>query len=326
MALEVTHRTVVANGLNMHVAEAGEGPLVLLCHGFPEIWHSWRHQLGALAAAGWHAVAPDMRGYGRTDAPEEIASYSILHLVGDVVGLVTALGVERAVIVGHDFGASLAWTAAQIRPDMFRAVAALSVPMRPRGNTPPLSLLRAHGLANLYYFYFQEPGVAEAEFREDVYSSLRRGYYTLSGDVPAACDWSPLLSPGSGFLDRMINPNRLPAWLGEDHLALATAEFERTGFRGGLNWYRNIDLNWSLLAAFEGMKIRQPALFVAGTRDISIAGLGKAALDELPTTVPGLERIELIEGAGHWIQEERPAEVNAALIGFLERARNGRSA
>jgi pimeloyl-ACP methyl ester carboxylesterase len=316
--LQINHRTVVANGIQMHIAEAGEGPLVLLCHGFPEIWHSWRHQLAALAAAGWHVVAPDMRGYGRTDAPEEISSYSILHLIGDVVDLVTALGEERAAIVGHDWGATLAWTAAQIRPDMFRAVAALSVPMRPRGKAPPLTMWRALGLANLYYFYFQEPGVAEAEFRQqDVYSALRRGYYTLSGDVPAACDWSPLLPLGSGFLDRMINPDRLPPWLTEDHLALAAAEFERTGFRGGLNWYRNIDLNWSLLAAFEGMKIRQPALFIAGTRDISIAGPGKAALDSLPATVPGLERIELIEGAGHWIQEERPAEVTAALIGFL---------
>jgi pimeloyl-ACP methyl ester carboxylesterase len=167
MVLQINHRTVVANGIQMHIAEAGEGPLVLLCHGFPEIWHSWRHQLAALAAAGWHVVAPDMRGYGRTDAPEEISSYSILHLIGDVVDLLAALGEERAAIVGHDWGATLAWTAAQIRPDVFRAVAALSVPMRPRGKAPPLALWRELGLANLYYFYFQEPGVAEAEFRRN---------------------------------------------------------------------------------------------------------------------------------------------------------------
>ena len=317
MSSDIKHRIVATNGIQMHVAEQGAGALVVLCHGFPETWHCWRHQLPALAAAGFHAVAPDMRGYGRTDAPGDIESYTILHLVGDVVGLVEALGEERAVIVGHDWGAAVAWMAALIRPDIFSAVAALSVPMRPHGPAAPLALLRAAGLGAFYYFYFQTPGVAEAEFERDVYDGLRRAIYTLSGDAPAASEWSPMLAPGSGFLDKAVDPSRLPAWITEQDLETVTAEFRRTGFRGGLNWYRNVDRNWALTGAFQGLKIRQPALFIAGDRDITIAGPGKAALEQLATTVPGLKRQLLIEGAGHWIQEERPTEVNAALIAFL---------
>jgi len=317
MTSEAAHRLVKTNGINMHIAEQGTGPLVLLCHGFPEIWRCWRHQLPALADAGFRAVAPDLRGYGRTDAPEEIESYTILHLVGDLVGLVEALGERRAVVVGHDWGASLAWMAALIRPDIFMAVAAMSVPLRSRGPVAPLSAWRAAGLENFYYFYFQKPGVAEAEFAADVYGAFRRGLYTLSGDAPATMEWSPMLTPGGGFTDKMIDPPSLPAWLTENDIEAAASEFRRTGFRGGLNWYRNIDRNWALTAAFHGLQISQPALFIAGTRDITIAGPGKAALDQLTAAVPGLKRQLLIEGAGHWIGEERPNEVNAALIDFL---------
>jgi epoxide hydrolase A/B len=319
MTSEAAHRLVKTNGINMHIAEQGTGPLVLLCHGFPEIWRCWRHQLPALAEAGFRAVAPDLRGYGRTDAPEEIESYTILHLVGDLVGLVAALGERRAVVVGHDWGASVAWMAALIRPDIFAAVAAMSVPFRSRGLVAPLSAWRAAGLENFYHFYFQKPGVAEAEFAPDVSGALRRGLYTLSGDAPATMEWSPMLTPGGGFTDRMIDPPSLPAWLTENDIEAAASEFRRTGFRGGLNWYRNIDRNWALTAAFHGLQISQPALFIAGTRDITITGPGKAALDQLAATVPGLKRQLLIEGAGHWIGEERPDEVNAALIDFLDK-------
>ena len=314
----IAHRMMLANGINMHVAEQGRGPLVLLCHGFPETWYCWRHQLGALGGAGFRAVAPDMRGYAQTDAPSDVESYSILHLVGDVVGLVHALGETEAVIVGHDWGATVAWMAALIRPDIFRAVAALSVALRPRGPTAPLAAWRAAGFGQLYYFYFQEPGVAEAEFERDVSGALRKGVYTLSGDAPETCEWSPMLAAGGGFLDKAIDPKHLPSWMNEGDLAAVSAEFTRTGFRGGLNWYRNIDRNWVLAGAFEGRRIEQPALFIAGTRDISIAGPNRAALKGLVTTVPGLKRQLLIDGAGHWIGEERPSEVNAALIDFLK--------
>jgi len=287
MSGEIKHRIVAANGINMHIAEQGRGPLVLLCHGFPETWYSWRHQLGALAGAGFRAVAPDMRGYAQTDAPDDIESYSILHLVGDMVGLVRALGETNAVIVGHDWGASVAWTAALIRPDIFRAVAALSIPLRPRGPTAPLAALRAAGFERLYYFYFQEPGVAEAEFERDVSAVMRKGIYTLSGDAPASSEWSPMLAPGSGFLDKAIEPEHLPAWITEDDIEAVSVEFTRTGFRGPLNWYRNIDRNWELTGAFADRQIEQPALFIAGARDVSIAGPNKAAVDQLSKTVPG---------------------------------------
>ena len=315
---EATQRDIVANGIRLRVTEQGAGPLVLLCHGWPELAHSWRHQLPALAAAGYHAVAPDMRGYGGSDAPEALETYSLLHLVGDMVGLVTALGVCEAVVVGHDWGASVAWTSAMLRPDVFRAVAAMSVPFRPRGPAPPLAMLRAAGLHNFYWLYFQQPGVAEAEFERDPAASLRR----ILGGIGSgrSRDTSQILTlpEGGGFLDLMPEPVPLPDWLPEADLAVMTDAYRRTGFRGGLNYYRNLDRNWELLAAWQGALIQQPALFIAGTRDPVIAGpMGRKALDALPQTVPGLRRTVMLEGAGHWIQQERPDEVNAALIEFL---------
>jgi pimeloyl-ACP methyl ester carboxylesterase len=321
MSDTVTHRTVTANAIDLHIAEAGSGPLVILCHGWPELWYSWRHQLPALAAAGFHAVAPDMRGYGRSAAPEAVDAYTIMHLVGDMVGLVAALGEREAVIVGHDWGAPVAWGSALLRPDIFRAVCAMSVPHRVRRSKPPLQMIREAGLHTYYWIYFQTPGVAEAEFERDVAATMRRLLYSGSGDLPreGRGQLALVLKPGGGFLDNTVDPERLPAWLTEDDLAVMTAEYKRTGFRGGLNWYRNIDRNWELLAPFAGLEIRQPALFIAGTRDAVITGeVARRAVDELPTTVPGLKRSLLIEGAGHWVQQERPDEVNAALIDFLK--------
>jgi pimeloyl-ACP methyl ester carboxylesterase len=312
------HRDIEANGIRLQVAEQGEGPLVLCCHGWPEIAHSWRHQLPALAAAGYRAVAPDMRGYGGSDAPDAVDAYSLLHLVGDMVGLVAALGEREAVIIGHDWGASVAWTCAMLRPDVFRSVAALSVPFRPRGPAPPLAMLRAAGLHNFYWLYFQQPGVAEAEFERDPAASLRRILGGIGSGRPRDTSQVLTLPEGGGFLDLMPEPVPLPAWLPEADLAVMTAAFRRTGFRGGLNYYRNLDRNWELLAPWQGALIHQPALFVAGTRDPVIVGpMGRHALEALPQTVPGLRRTVMIEGAGHWIQQERPDEVNAALIHFL---------
>src|SRR6185295_10915209 len=181
---EITHRTVEINGIRMHVAEQGTGPLVLMCHGFPESWYSWRHQLAALADAGFHAVSPDMRGYGQTDAPKDIESYSMLHLVGDMVGLLDAFGEPTAVIAGHDWGAPVAWHAALLRPDRFRGVIGLSVPFRPRGPVRPTSVMPQSDDALFYQLYFQTPGVAEAELERDVRLTIRRILYSASGDVP----------------------------------------------------------------------------------------------------------------------------------------------
>ncbi len=316
---DIKHHTVATNGIRLHVAEQGQGPLVILCHGWPESRYSWRHQISALAAAGFRAVAPDMRGYGESDAPEEVQAYSLLHLVGDMVGLVAALGRQQAIIIGHDWGANVAWSAALLRPDIFPAVIAMSVPFRQRGPAPPLQVLRDAGLHTFYWIYFQTPGVAEAEFERDVAASLRRILYTGSGDAPAERKLGLTLKPGGGFLDSTLDPDKLPPWLGAADLAAMVAQYRRTGFRGGLNWYRNIDRNWELFAPFQGARIHQPALFIAGTEDAVIkSSAGKAALEQMPLGVPGLKGIRMIEGAGHWIQQERPAEVNQAVLEFLK--------
>jgi epoxide hydrolase A/B len=321
---EVQHRTVETNGIRMHVAEEGAGPLVVLCHGFPESWYSWRHQLGALAAAGFHAVAPDMRGYGQTDRPEEIDRYTLLHLVGDMVGLLDALGAESAVIAGHDWGAPVAWHAALLRPDRFRAVIGLSVPFRPRGPARPTSVMPATDDALFYQLYFQDPGVAEAELERDVRRTIRTLLYSASGDAPRG-DASGAGAVGmvprkGGFLSRMVDPASLPAWLSAADVAFYAGEFARTGFRGGLNWYRNIDRNWELLAPFAGARVTIPALYVAGDRDLVVAFRGMdQLLPNLARFAPQLRGTIMLPGCGHWTQQERPAEVNAAMIDFLRR-------
>jgi pimeloyl-ACP methyl ester carboxylesterase len=312
MTTPVQSRSLRVNGIEMHITEQGEGPLVLLCHGWPELGRSWRHQLGALADAGFRAVAPDMRGYGRTDAPHDLAAYTIHHLVGDLVALVAALGESSATLVGHDWGATVVWSAAMMRPDLFRAVVGISVPARARSAVPPLQALRAAGFDDFYWIYFQEPGVAEAEFERDLEDTMYRLMFSdKRGNglrVPA----------GTGFLDSMDRPAELPSWFSRTDLDALISAYGRTGFRGGLNWYRNMDRNWELTAPLAGATITMPALFIAGTRDPVIRGpMGEQALAKLPEVVPGLRERVLIEGAGHWVNEERPTEVNAALIQFL---------
>jgi len=327
MTVEIRHRTIETNGIRMHVAEAGDGPVVVLCHGFPESWYSWRHQLVALADAGYHAVAPDMRGYGQTDQPEAIEAYSLLHLVGDVVGLLDALGVATAIVAGHDWGAPVAWHAALLRPDRFRAVIGLSVPFIPRRASRPTTTMPRTDDAIFYQLYFQEPGVAEAELGRDPRETLRRVLFGGSGDARR----DPL-APGSGgvgmvrrdagFLGRREAPAKLPAWLSEADIDVYAGEFTRAGFRGGLNWYRNIDRNWELLAPWTGAKVTVPALFVAGDRDLVLAFRGMDRL--LPTLkqfVPDLRQTIILPGCGHWTQQERPGEVNAAMLKFLEEVR-----
>ena len=321
---EVRHRMVETNGIRMHVAEQGDGPLVLLCHGFPESWYSWRHQLAALAAAGFHAVAPDMRGYGQTEQPAEIDQYTLLHLVGDMVGLVDTLGGGPAVIAGHDWGAPVAWHAALLRPDRFRAVIGLSVPFRPRGSVRPSTAMPQTDDAVFYQLYFQAPGVAEAELSRDVRSSIRRVLYAGSGEGrqagaglgdPAAIGMVPR---AGGFLSHTAEPPAPPSWLTEADVDFYAGEFTRAGFRGGLNWYRNIDRNWELLAPYAGARVMVPALYVAGDRDLVVHFRGMdQLLPNLKKFVPELRRTIMLPGCGHWTQQERPKEVNDALIAFL---------
>jgi pimeloyl-ACP methyl ester carboxylesterase len=319
----VHHRTVETNGIRMHVAEAGSGPPVVLCHGFPESWYSWRHQLQALAEAGFHAVAPDMRGYGQTDRPAEIEAYTLLHLVGDMVGLLDALGEATAVIVGHDWGAPVAWHAALLRPDRFRAVIGLSVPFFPRRPVKPTTAMPQTDDAMFYQLYFQTPGVAERELERDVRATIRRVLYSASGDrVRGALTSRPgdvgLVPRNGGFLTQMVDPDPLPSWLTERDVDVYVDEFTRTGFRGGLNWYRNIDRNWELLAPFAGASVHVPALYVAGDRDLVVAFRGMDQLiPNLARIVPNLRGTVMLPGCGHWTQQERPHEVNAAMLEFL---------
>lgn len=317
---EITHRFIDTNAIRMHIAEAGSGPLVLLCHGFPESWYSWRHQLGALAAAGFHAVAPDMRGYGQTAAPDEIDQYTLLHLVGDMVGLLDALGAPTAVIAGHDWGAPVAWHAALLRPDRFPAVIGLSVPYRPRGQVRPTTVMPQTEDAVFYQLHFQTPGVAEAEFEHDVRASIQGTLVRLSGDAPPGTPAFSMVPRVGGLRARGYAPlpATLPGWLTEADIDYYTGEFSRTGFRGGLNWYRNIDRNWELLAPFAGARVTVPALYVAGERDLVLAFPGARDLvANLTAFVPHLRQTIILPGCGHWTQQERPEAVNAAMIDFL---------
>ena len=323
--MELKHRSIETNGIRMHVAEAGAGPLVVLCHGFPESWYSWRHQLTALAEAGFHVVAPDMRGYGQTDRPEAIDQYTLFHLVGDIVGLVDALGEGTAVVAGHDWGAPVAWHAALMRPDRFRGVIGLSVPFFPRGSRPPTTTMPQTKDAVFYQLYFQEPGVAEAELERDIDATIRRLLVRAPGDAPggggAGDSLLGMVPRGGGFLGRDVSAAALPlpAWLTEADIAFYAAEFKQTGLRGGLNWYRNIDRNWELLAAYRGAKIRVPALYVAGDRDpvVRFPGVEKF-LAALKGFVPNLHKTVMLPGCGHWTQQERPTEVNAEILEFLK--------
>jgi len=307
-------RTISANRIEIFLLEQGEGPLVVLCHGWPELSYSWRHQIPAIAAAGYHVAAPDMRGFGRTGAPWDIAAYSIFDHVGDIVALVAALGEKQAVIVGHDWGAPVAWHAAMFRPDVFSAVAGLSVPPPFRGRGRPLETLRESGITNFYWQYFQTPGVAEAEFERDVDLTMRallgRGF-----SDPAA---SLFVEEGKGFLGDGSPVRPLPDWLSEADLAYFAEAYRKSGFRGGLNWYRNLDRNWDLTAPWQDAQIRQPSLFIAGSNDSVITGLiGAKRVADMERVLPNLKQKLIIDGAGHWIQQERADEVNAALIAFL---------
>jgi len=308
-------RTISANGIEIFLLEQGEGPLVLLCHGWPELSYSWRHQIPALAAAGFHVAAPDMRGFGRTSVPAEISAYSIFDHVGDMVALVAALGEKRAIIVGHDWGAPVAWHAALFRPDVFSAVAGMSVPPPSRGRGRPLDTLRESGISNFYWQYFQTPGVAEREFERDVDVTMR----TLLGrgfSDPAA---SLFIEDGKGFLGEIGALQPLPDWFSEADLSYLGEAYRKSGFRGGLNWYRNIDRNWELTAPWQGAQIHQPSLFIAGSNDSVITGLiGAKRVTDMERVLPNLKQKLIIDGAGHWVQQERGDEVNTALIAFLK--------
>jgi pimeloyl-ACP methyl ester carboxylesterase len=316
----VEHRDIQVGPLRLHIAEEGDGPLVLLLHGFPECWYSWRHQFAPLAAAGFHVVAPDQRGYARSDHPADPAAYSILHLVGDVIGLIHALGEQHAVVIGHDWGAPVAWNAAQMRPDVITAVAGLSVPPAPRGTTPPLHAMRERYDGRFYWNYFEPHGPADTELARDPHETFRRILYGACGDNPHNNPpRQPLITPGRGFLDAIHPPTKPPNWLTEHDLTVFATEFADTGFTGGLNWYRNLDRNWELTAAWHNAPIRVPALHITGDRDLVRHFPGTTRLlTNLTRLHPRMREPVTLPGCGHWTQQERPDEVNALLLEFLD--------
>ncbi len=297
----LAERRVATNGIELNVLDEGEGPLVVLCHGFPELAFSWRKQVPALAAAGYRVLAPDMRGFGRSSAPAEVEAYDIVALTGDLCGLLDSLGEHSAVFVGHDWGASLVWQLAVLQPERVRAVAGLSVPFVPRAPAPPLSIMRRHIGEDFYIVWFQQPGVADQALARDV----RR---TLTTSRVWTAKWAEEDRP----------PPSRPAWLSEAELAVYVEAFERTGFTGGLSWYRNIDRNWELTAPVAERRVEQPALFITGERD-SVRSFMPA--EAMRGWVSDLRAEVVVPGVGHWVQQEAPDAVNAELLGFLNALR-----
>lgn len=317
-AAEGTHRLVPSPAGRTHLVEQGSGPLVLLLHGFPESWYSWRHQLPVLAAAGYRAVAVDVRGYGRSSKPGSVAAYRMLELVEDAVAVVQALGERQAVVVGHDWGSVTAADAALIRPDVFRAVAMLSVPYAPHGGPRPSEVFAGMGGDGEFYVsYFQEPGRAEAEIEPDVRGWIAGIFAALSGDtMPAPGAPDPHFVGRGGRMRDRFPAGRLPAWLSEDDLDVYAGEFERSGMTGPLNRYRNMDRDWEDLARFDGAPVTQPSLFLGGAQDASTTWMADA-IEAFPATLPGLHSSHILDGCGHWIQQERPDEVNGLLTDWL---------
>jgi pimeloyl-ACP methyl ester carboxylesterase len=265
-----------------------------------------------------------MRGYGNTDQPEPIDQYTLLHLVGDMLGVLDALDYETAVIAGHDWGAPVAWHAALLRPDRFRAVIGLSVPFIPRGPDYPSKSYPQTDDAVFYQSYFQSPGVAEADLERDVRFTMRALLYDGSGDAPSPAIRSEqaghvfMVPRKGGMMANWVNPTALPPWITEADVEIYVDQFKQTGYRGGLNWYRNIDRNWELMAPFAGLKITVPALLIAGDRDLVLAFRGMdQVVANLSQSVPKLQKTLILPGCGHWTQQERPQEVNEAMLEFL---------
>jgi pimeloyl-ACP methyl ester carboxylesterase len=302
----------------MRIAEMGKGPLVLLVHGWPESWYSWRHQFEPLAAAGFHVVAPDMRGYGQTDKPAAVEDYDIHHLCADIAGLVDALGERSAVLVGHDWGAIVAWQAMLLHPDRFSSLVAMSVPYTGRGAHSVVAALQQTCGENFnYILYFQEPGVAEREFDADPRAILSRLYLSPRSPREPAAVTDPRRAAG-GWIPRLGAPRGLPAWLTQADLDFYVAEFTSAGFRGGINYYRNFERNWQSTPQLEAVALAQPVLFIAGAQDMVIRGADAAKLRALmQPAVPNLRGVTIIPEVGHWVQQESPAETNRAIVEFL---------
>lgn len=310
-------RMIAVNDVELNVIDEGpsDGPLVILAHGFPELAYSWRHQVPALADAGYRVLAPDQRGYGRSSRPEDVAAYDIEHLSADLVALIDEVGAHKAVLIGHDWGAMAVWQTTLLYPDRVAGVCGMSVPFSPRSPAPPTTLWRQVFDGKFFYIlYFQEPGVADAELNADPAKVMRRMLSGTRTDHGSLIDPNANADDGRGFADRFPEPDRLPDWLSPEELDIYISEFTRTGFTGGLNWYRNFDRNWELTPQLDGATIEVPSLFIGGTLDPVLIMAPPDAQAQWLTDFRGSV---LIEDAGHWVQQEKANEVNTALLGWL---------
>lgn len=315
-------RTIDAGGVRLRAAVEGQGPLVIMVHGFPESWFSWRHQIEPIADLGFTACAIDVRGYGGSDKPPAVADYDMEHMIADVTGVADALSPHApAILIGHDWGAPIVWNSALVRPDRFRAVAALSVPYLGPPTRPFSEIfdeLFTRKNRFFYQAYFQKEGVAEAEAERDVRTFLRKFYYAISGDAPVG-SWPSDKTADANLLDGLIDPDPFPAWLTPADLDYYVGEFRQSGLRGPINRYRNHERDFAYLQKFKDRKIEQPAFFISGTRDLAFNMLGGAdPIEIMRKFVPNLQGAHVLEGCGHWTQQERPDEVNALLLPWLK--------
>jgi pimeloyl-ACP methyl ester carboxylesterase len=306
------------NGIRMHYIDEGQGPLVILLHGFPYLWYMWRRQIPALAAAGFRVIVPDQRGFGQTDRPESIEAYDISQSVGDVVGLMAALGERSAVVVGHDLGAWVAHAATMLRPDLFRALVMLNSPVPPRGKVKPTVALEAMAQGRVFHhLYFQQVGKPDRELASDTRKTLRSVYYSISGDATGDDRWRLFLPAGEPILNAFTEPQEFPAWLSERAIDYYVDEYSRTGFTGALNHYRCRDRNWEITSFLDGAVIRQPSMFIGGAADPSLEPVQmRAVYDLLETFMPGLRKKVLLPGVGHSAAEESADQVSELLLEF----------
>ena len=318
MIIEPEFQYIQTNGVTLRTVVKGEGPLVILLHGFPEFWHLWRHQIDPIVAAGYKVAVPDQRGYAGSDAPEAIEDYDILHLTGDVVGIADALGYDNFIVIGQDWGCIVAWHTALLYPDRVSAVMGLSVPSWGRAENPD-TLINPPGLDGKYWYIrnFQQLG---AELGLEAYpeATLRMTYYVISADSPPGSWMSQVAYPADASMAEIFDmPAELPAWLSQEDLDYHVSQFKKNGFRGGVNWYRNIERNWALTPQLADAKFTQPAHFIAGAEDDVLLYVPNWA-EIMPTHFEDLRRTKLIEGAGHWLMLEKPQETTDEILLFLD--------
>jgi len=320
--IKLKEEFIQTNGIQYFIKTAGESsaPLILFLHGFPDSWYSWRHQLTAMADAGYFAVAPDMLGCGETDAPQEIGRYSQDEMAMDIVGIITALGYEKAIIVGHDLGASLTWQICLLYPEKVKAVIALSIPYGGRALAKPIHhMKKVFGDKFFYILYFQESGVAEKELDANVRESLLRIYFSLSAVGSERASQfvnSDHPNTAKNYLDTTILPETLPNWLAETDLDYYVSRYEKDGFRGIINWYRCLDIYWERTSHLANKKITQPTYFIAGQQD-PITHMVRKAIKRLPTVVEDLRGVEFFDKCGHWISCEQTELLNEKILEFV---------